>query len=329
MILSMVGRVVRMAGCVVVLAAGARGAADDGAFTFAAMGCLPYERVENVAEQTARLTEEINRRGPAFTVHLGDVLGGIEAPTDAKLLAVKEWFGRLDGPLIYTPGDNEWTDAHRPLSGSMDPLERLGRIRELFFEKEESLGGQPLELITQRRMPEFAEFVENARWTRGGVQFATVHVVGSANNMQPGVPGAMVEWARRDAANIAWLREVFAEATREGAAGVALFMQAQMLAHSFGRSGISPGFGDFLAALERETRGFGKPVLLVHADSHRYRYEQSIAIKLGGERVPNLHRLESFGSRDIHAVEVLVAPKTPEVFFPGPLIVPGNPRPKL
>jgi hypothetical protein len=128
---------------------------------------------------------------------------------------------------------------------------------------------------------------------------------------------------------IAWVREVFARARGEEAPGVALFMQAQPFAHSFGRSGFIPGFRDFLLVLEEEVRAYGKPVLLVHADSHRYRNEQAVAIESAAERIPNLHRVETFGSRDIHAVEVLVAPKTPEVFFPGPLIVPGNPRPKL
>jgi hypothetical protein len=326
--LTMVRQMGWVVGCVMLLA-GARGAANDGVFTFAAMGCMPYEYVENVAEQTHRLTEEINRRRPAFTVHLGDINSGSEAPTDAKLQAVKAWFGRFDGPLIYTPGDNEWTDAHRPKSGSMDPLERLGHLRELFFAREESLGRQPRALVTQRRMPGYERLVENARWTEGGVHFATIHVVGSDNNMQPAIPGAVAEWTHRDAANIAWLREVFAAATEAGTPGVGLFMQAQPFAYTDGKSGFIPGFQEFLTALEQEVRDFGKPVLLVHADAHRYRYEQSVAIELTAERVPNLHRVESFGGRDIHAVEVLVAPHTPEVFFPGPLIVPGNPRPRL
>jgi hypothetical protein len=44
--------------------------------------------------------------------------------------------------------------------------------------------------------------------------------------------------------------------------------------------------------------------------------KRAVAIELAVERVPNLHRLETFGSGDIRAVEVLVAPNTPEV-FPG------------
>ena len=35
---------------------------------------------------------------------------------------------------MYTPGDNEWTDCHRPNNGAYDPLERLNTgVRETFF----------------------------------------------------------------------------------------------------------------------------------------------------------------------------------------------------
>ena len=36
-------------------------------------------------------------------------------------------------PLVYTPGDNEWTDCHRANNGAYDPLERLATVRETFF----------------------------------------------------------------------------------------------------------------------------------------------------------------------------------------------------
>ncbi|MEY4005416.1 MAG: hypothetical protein RLZZ221_1512, partial [Verrucomicrobiota bacterium] len=79
----------------------------------------------------------------------------------------------------------------------------VARIRELFFAEERSRGRAPLPLVTQRRDAAHARFVENARWTIGGVVFATVHVVGSHNNHQPKVPGALEEWRERDAANAA------------------------------------------------------------------------------------------------------------------------------
>src|SRR5688500_6693738 len=89
------------------------------------------------------------------------------------------------------------------------------------------MGRAPIPLVTQRRDLAYAKFVENARWSRDGVIFATVHVVGSKNNNQPNVPGAVAEFRERDAANAAWVRAAFAEARQTHAPGLALFFQAE------------------------------------------------------------------------------------------------------
>ncbi|MCW5549550.1 MAG: hypothetical protein KIT44_11360 [Opitutaceae bacterium] len=298
-------------------------------FTFAALGCMPYHYVPDIGARTQRLTAEINRLQPAFTVHCGDIHSGGEPASDERFLAVRDWFDTFEHPLIYTPGDNEWTDAHRPAVGGHEPQERLARLRDIFFAEERSRGARPMDLVTQRSMPGHEKFVENARWTVQGVVFATVHVVGSNNNLQPEIPGAAEEFAARDAANIAWLRAVFAEARATDAPGVALFMQAQPFGYVWGYDGFLPGMEAFLRALQTEVKAFGRPVLLVHADDHRYKHEQHVAIASDYIPTPNLVRLETFGAMDIHGVVVLVDPASKAVFAPGPLLVPGNPLPKL
>ena len=40
---------------------------------------------------------------------------------------------RFEGPLVHTPGDNEWTDCYRKKAGEFDPLERLAKVRAMFF----------------------------------------------------------------------------------------------------------------------------------------------------------------------------------------------------
>src|SRR5205085_11511479 len=89
-------------------------------FSFVAVGCMPYGKQNFVAYD--RLLEEINRYSPAFTVHCGDTKGGAEPPSEAFLLQVKDWFNSLNCPVIYTPGDNEWTDVNRVNNGAQDPL---------------------------------------------------------------------------------------------------------------------------------------------------------------------------------------------------------------
>lgn len=307
----------------------ARSADSGERFSFVALGCMPYTK-ENYAAYE-RLLAEINRRGPAFTVHCGDTKAGAEPPTEAFYAQVKTWFNQLDGAVIYTPGDNEWTDVHRTNNGSADPLVWLGKVRALYFSDERSLGRAPIPLITQRRDPAFAKFVENARWSRGGVVFATVHVVGSNNNRQPQVPGALEEFRERDAANNAWVRAAFAEARTTHAPGLALFFQAEPINALVNaeRLGTESGFADFLATIDAEARAFGKPVLLVHADEHRFRLEPAVTLIRNAGPLENVTRLETFGANDIHAVQVVVDPVSPQVFQAGPLLVPANALPML
>ena len=298
-------------------------------FTFAALGCMPYARGADTGPALARLIAEINRHTPAFTVHLGDTMGSDEHCTDELLLRRRADFNTFTGALVYTPGDNEWTDTHAEKSGRYVPTERLAKIRALYFAEERSLGQKPIPLVTQRRDPPFAKFVENARWTVGGVVFATVHVVGSKNNHQPNVPGAMEEWQERDVADEAWIRAAFAFARETKAPGMALFFQANPFAGDKGRAGYDDGFERFLTTIAAEARAYAKPVLLVHADEHRYRLDIGMKLELNSPPVPNVTRLETFGALQMHGVLVTVDPGSTQVFLTAPLLVPGNTLPTL
>lgn len=312
-----------------IVAASQPPAAGPERFIFAAIGCVPYARAPQSAENFGRLIAEINRLNPAFTVHVGDTKGSEEPCTDKFYLRRRYDFNRFTGPLIYTPGDNEWTDSHYEKAGRWNPVERLAKLRQVYFAEERSLGQRQLELVTQRRDPHFAKFVENARWARGGVVFATVHAVGSDNNNQPNVPGAVAEFEERDAADAAWIRATFAEARATGALGVALFFQADPLAADYGEGGVAKGFAQFLRVISDEARAFGKPVLLVHADEHRYRLDAGVQLLPGEPPLPNVTRLETFGEWNVHGTVVVVDPGSPQLFLCGPLLVPGNPVPVL
>jgi hypothetical protein len=298
-------------------------------FSFVALGCMPYGKQNYTAYE--RLLTEINRHHPAFTVHCGDTKAGAEPPAEEFLLQVRTWFNTIQGAVMYTPGDNEWTDVHRVDNGRADPLAWLAKVRLIYFSEERSMGRAPIPLITQRRDPAFAKFVENARWSHSGVIFATVHVVGSNNNHQPNVPGAVEEFRERDAANAAWVRAAFAEARQTNASGLALFFQAEPINNlaAAERVGRESGFTRFLATIDAEARAFAKPVLLVHADEHRYRLEPKVSLIKAAGPLENVTRLETFGANDLHAVLVVVDPESPQVFMAGPLIVPSNPLPVL
>lgn len=306
--------------CPATLAAGER-------FAFAALGCLPYG--PNSFEDFERVLAEIDRHRPAFAVHLGDIKGGGEPPAVAHYERVCAAFDAMETPLVYTPGDNEWTDVIRESNGSQNQLEWLARVRAMFFEKEESRGRHPIALATQRRDEGREKFVENARWMHEGVVFATVHVVGSWNNNQPAVDGAVAEFEERDAANAAWIRGTFATAAETSALAVVLCFQAAPFAADYGRQGYDPGFENFLKTIEGEARAFAKPVLLIYADDHNYKLVEKVAFEEGAEPVSNVTRMCVFGDRSRHAAMVVVDPDRPGVFLCGPLLVPGNALPTM
>jgi len=294
-------------------------------FHFCLLGDMPYylpvdyERFDNVIEA-------VNREKPAFTVHVGDTKSGGSPCSNATVQRTWDSFSKFDHPLIYTPGDNEWTDCHRKAAGSMDPLERLSVIRDRFFGSSSSLGGgAPIEMSIQSADTKWRDYPENRMWIREGVVFATLHIVGSHNNNQPDVPRAVEEFVARDKANEAWLENVFAKARSLDAPGLAIFIHA----NPFGELGRDwdPGFARFLGQLRELTIAFNKPVLVSHGDSHYFRVDKPLMHEgTARDSIENLTRLEVFGARNMHGVRVEVDPKSEQVFRISQLIVKANRR---
>ncbi|MSP89766.1 MAG: hypothetical protein EXQ92_13305 [Alphaproteobacteria bacterium] len=304
-------------------------AADE--VTFVAFGDAPYGLPGDEA-RFKLLTDQANELQPAFAVHIGGIKNGHSSCADAALLNVLGLFARFTVPLVYTPGDNEWTDCNRVLAGSFNPVERLARLRQIFFTNGFSLGRKPLKLERQSEDPDFATFVENAMWAIVGVQFATVHVVGSGNYYHHHLPDR-AEYIQRNAANLAWIDRVFRRAADTGASAVVIAMHANPLFRDSGDSRL--GFVDTQAAFARHAQAYGKPILLIHGDSHRYRIDQPLRADPIGHSGPTLRdftHLEVFGSPETRGVIVTVHPDRPAPFAFKPMvfpydILPGNGRP--
>lgn len=280
--------------------------AEKPVLSFAAIGDVPYGAIEPFDD----LIKNINQQAPAFTIHIGDIKTGSSLCTDEYFLQVRDRFNQFEQPLIYTPGDNEWTDCHRANNGAYDPLERLEKIRSIFFANSESLGKQRLSLSAQSEQAEFKRYVENRRWTQAGVLFATIHVVGSNNNWQPELP-SVSEFVARDAANIAWLRESFAQAQAQGSMAVVLAMQADTF---YGSAGPNSGFTQLLAALQTEISAWGKPVLLIQGDTHDYKLDRPLK-NAQGQAMPQVLRIVVPGDRHPNAVLVDIDASHPEQPF--------------
>ena len=239
-----------------------------------------------------------------WVLHAGDVKSGSTTCDDARFADLKALYDTFADPFVLTPGDNEWTDCHRPAAGRYVPTERLDAVRRVFYpEAGRTLGRRTGEVTAQA-----APYVENTRFTRSRVVFASVHVVGSENDLQPwsGLVGGdrpaerLAEFAARQQAALAWIDAAFDEAEATDAAGVLVMMQAEPTA--------TPGFQQVRDLLVQRSTAFGRPVLLVHGDEHRYEQEPGFA------GVPNLTRLETFGDTSTEWLRLTVDPRSPAVF---------------
>lgn len=294
-------------------------------YSFVAIGDIPYREAH--FPHLERLIARINGVAPAFTVHVGDIKSGVSPCDDAVFERMHALFQTFERPLVYTPGDNEWTDCHRnsqPGHPGHDPVERLDRLRGLFFAAPGSLGRNPMPLERQSADPKFAKFIENARWDRGGVQFATVHVVGSNNNLQRN-QAAVNEYIERNAANLAWIQSTFARATGSNAKAVVLVLHADPWWELDAREDQRSGFTDTIRVLKGEIMRFGKPVLLVHGDKHRFIIDKPLFFNR--QLIYNATRLMVFGDREVQGVMVTVDPDDPDVFSFRTLTVAENVEP--
>jgi hypothetical protein len=294
-------------------------------FSFAAIGDIPYREAH--FPHLERLIVRINAFGPAFTIHVGDIKSGVSFCNDEVYERMRGLFDRFETPLIYTPGDNEWTDCHRISPAGhdgYDPVERLQHLRRIFFSKAESLGRNPMPLQRQSANPGFAKFVENAWWERSGVHFVTAHVVGSNNNLQRN-QAAVDEYVERNAANLAWINNAFDRAGSAQARAIVVALHADLWWELDGREDQRSGFTDTVRLLKERALRFGRPVLLVHGDKHRLLIDKPM--QLNRQLIYNATRLMVPGDRTVQAVVITVDPDDQDVFSFRTLTAAGNLEP--
>lgn len=282
--------------------------------SFGLFGDTPYTRWERA--QLPDMMAEMDGEDLAFVVHDGDIKDGGSVCSDEVLRDMLGVFQASRHPLIYVPGDNEWTDCHRKSNGSYDPVERLDKLRALFFASDKSLGQKTLTLKRQSRDPAFARYRENVRWEAGGALFVGLNVPGSQNNFHGSTRsgGPVPEFTQRSAANRVWLAQAFAHARAKKLAGVLIVIQGNPGFEALSAGKTWPGYRDFLNQLRDETVAFGKPVVLVHGDSHWQKIDQPLLDAAGQELVKNFTRVETFGFPFMGWVKATVDAADPQVF---------------
>lgn len=275
-----------------------------------AMGDMPYGPPAKIYPLFEALIGKINDAKPDLVIHVGDIRGGRTTCDDVILDQQRVYMDQIDAPVIYTPGDNEWTDCHRGSLGDFKPLERLSHLRKTFFDDPgQSLGAAPVKVFHQGQ----TGFPENTRLRMDDVLIFTLHVVGSddGESREGGVSKKAHKARRR--ANIAWLKESFAQA--EGAKAVIVAMHADMFRGAGFKKkkqkwkGGSP-YEQIGEALATAAVAFDGPVLLIYGDGHDYTVSRPLS-----KTLPNFAAVEVYGADQMHAVEITFKGEGPKMFF--------------
>jgi PKD repeat protein len=304
--------------------------------TLAVFGDWPYG---NIIDGAAGFIGQVNADADVdLSLHVGDIHSGSQPCNAAYNMSIFNFFQMFTQPLVYTPGDNEWTDCQKTKEMSSGyPIDELAKIRAMFFANPgKTLGVKPMSVVSQANAfdpahPDDAAYVENVIWEKASVLFVTLNVPGSNDDHLPWAapfsnPAAQAdEIAKREAANSRWLAKAFAQATADGTAGVLIGLQADM----WDPAQFAPG-GDGLGAYDALVQqiaslvvAYGKPVLLFNGDSHLFESDKPLADPTSttgvmhpvGFPVPNLTRVTVDGSTNFHDwVKLVVDPATPSVF---------------
>ena len=271
---------------------------------FGAFGDIPYNRDEEPA--LPAIIAEMNREKLAFAIHVGDFKDARSECSDQLFRDRRETFGLSHHPFFYTPGDNEWVDCRRARWAPRDPLERLAKLREIFFAADASLGQRPLAVERQvsRGYP------ENMRWIVENVVCATLNIPGPDNH-RSAMPA---EAQRRTPAVLDWMRAAFRIARERKAPALVLATQADLF-------NGSSGYADILKTLAEESRRYAGEVLIVHGDTHVFRFDKPLVDPETGAAVGNVTRVEVPGSPFVNWVYVTVTVENGRARFGA---VPGS-----
>lgn len=303
-----------IAGC------GGDNGSSSSAFTVAVTGDAPYGKpfddTREFDKNPAYIAAINGDKDVSFAMHAGDIHSGSQYCTQAYDLSISNQWSAFDVPLIYTPGDNEWTDCHKkkegggeydattgsivyvtdPTSGDYvdyaggDPVANLSLVRNIFFSTPGTTSGKAMSVHSQAQeyepnYPSDSAFVENVWFEKSGVLFVTVNIPGGSNNgtdiwyKTPDMsPIQAQEIDNRTHAALRWLDTAFQHANDDGDQAVVIMVQADMwdLDGNLMADNHLSQYKQYIDKLVTLTQSFGKPVLLINGDSHFYRSDNPL-----------------------------------------------------
>lgn len=294
---------------------------DQRSLSFGVIGDVPYGSAE-IAAFPSYIQDLNAHKELSFVGHVGDIKNGSSVCSDGYFAEIRRNFDTFTVPLVYTPGDNEWTDCHRVNNGAYNPLERLAAVRETFFPRPGFTLGASMRVDSQAK----AGFPENVDFRKEDISFAAVNIPGSNNSLDPwsGLGNTAptteqtAEVRARTQADIRQLTDTFQNARRHRDRAVVVMTQADM----FDPTDTNPAPADYSAftplvkTLIEQANTFDGPVYLINGDSHVFNEDHPLAsgsswLSFYGQTTAatNLTRLTVDGSS--HALDWLKATETP------------------
>ena len=228
-------------------AAPAQAAPANRSFQFGVIG-HPFKNGSD--ESTLkRAIAAATQANPAFIVATG-IKAGKEPCSDKLYAARHALLDEAAAPVVVSLAGSDWS-ACLNSAGRSNAIERLNRLRELFYGEPESLGAQRIALARLSSTAKFRSYAENSHWEYGKVLFATINLPANNNHYRPEA-GRNSEYEDRLVANRAWLHRLFTLASRQKMQGLVLFSDGAVGVE------VEQGFS-LLPRFESKQDGFAEP----------------------------------------------------------------------
>jgi hypothetical protein len=284
----------------------AHAAKDDDSHRF---GIIGHSFNRGGEKQLRQALLDSSEKSLAFVVVTG-IKGEKEGCSDRLYEERRDLIDDAKRPMIVAPAGSDWTECKNS-AGKRNPIERLNRMRELFFGEPRSLGQDKIAVTRLSTSPRFRSYAENGHWEIGKVLYATINLPANNNHFLPEA-GRNNEFEDRLVANRFWLNRLFSLARTDKVAAIVLFsegdaktsleptgLRALLRRDPQGRDGFAETRKQILTLAQK----FKGKVLLVDSAAH-------------GKATPVIDWHGNLGhiSIDGAAVEVAVHPGAKQIF---------------
>ncbi|WP_296948452.1 hypothetical protein [uncultured Massilia sp.] len=299
--------------CAVATTAGATKAgagAQDGADAAHRFAVIGHGQAEDGDKRLKQAIADNDDKSVAFLVVTG-IKGSNEPCSDRLYQQRRALVDAARRPVVVLPAGSDWT-ACRNSAGRSNAIERLNRLRELYYGEPAALGSGKLALTRLSMSPRFRSYAENAHWSVGKVLYAAVNLPAN-NNHYLTEAGRNSEYEDRLVANRFWLNRLFTIARRDKLEALVLFSEGDLKAFS-----QPTGLQALLRRALPENDGFAETRHQVMALAQKFRGKVLLVDsgRLGKGVRPAIEWRGNVGhlSTGAQAVEVAVEPATRALF---------------